>query len=360
MSEHPEGFQVTLRCATQTLLTALHYAGKVREAAEKWESPDRDQCRSIIGDYLTLRQELEKARQLEAAIGEEYSQLCGTTAHHTTVSVIPAHLNAYARADAVHHAFAVLLFGLPLLRDDGSGNTYELDYSPASDPLWLTDRLVTGYHLVRKNVLDLASLHCGQIPTELTRADFETLKEWRILSPAKPADARGDETCPKGECTMSEQTATNTLPSILSKLEAGLSALLGSDDAWKAASVGPASQKKPMKTQEANDKAMKLARKLRKAFFFLSENQQAEMIGCSWQTWARTKFYEEAQKKRPGGKRRKVSSPKTVSLTSELEAVTGEGDKEEVLQALIADHNADAEPSPLETRPRKIHSRKRL
>jgi hypothetical protein len=123
-------------------------------------------------------------------------------------------------------------------------------------------------------------------------------------------------------------------------------------------------QTRRMTVEEANTKAMKLARKMRAGFFALSERQQAKQIGCSWQTWSRTPFYRKAQAKRPAGKRSKPPSPKTESLTAGREAVTGEGDKDEVLQQLIAEQEADKEPSPLETappnRPRKIHSRKRL
>lgn len=115
-----------------------------------------------------------------------------------------------------------------------------------------------------------------------------------------------------------------------------------------------------MTVDDANEKAMKLAHRMRAGFFALSERQQAKLIGCSWTTWKRTPFYAEAQEKRPAGKQQQSSSPKTESLTAGREAVTGEGDKDEVLKHLIAEQEADKEPSPLESGPRKIHSRKRL
>jgi hypothetical protein len=128
--------------------------------------------------------------------------------------------------------------------------------------------------------------------------------------------------------------------------------------------AGVAQRRQRMTVERANDKAMKLARKLRAGFFALSERQQAKQIGCSWATWKKTEFYAKAQARRPAGKRSTVSSPKAESLTAAREAVTGEGDKEEVLQQLIAEQEADKEPSPLESdapgRPRKVHSRKRL
>jgi hypothetical protein len=121
---------------------------------------------------------------------------------------------------------------------------------------------------------------------------------------------------------------------------------------------------KRMTVAEANNKAMKLARKLRAAFFELSERQQAEMIGCSWATWHKTDFFQQAQGKRRLRESRQPSSPETVSLTDGREAATGEGCKDEVLEELIAQQQADHEPSPLEPdqegRPRKIHFRKRL
>lgn len=119
-------------------------------------------------------------------------------------------------------------------------------------------------------------------------------------------------------------------------------------------------QTRRMTAEEANAKAMKLAHKMRTGFFALSERQQAKLIGCSWKTWRKTEFYPKAQAERPAGKRSKTSSPKAESLTAGREAVTGEGDKDEVLQQLIAEQEADKEPSPLESHQRKIHSRKRL
>jgi hypothetical protein len=119
-----------------------------------------------------------------------------------------------------------------------------------------------------------------------------------------------------------------------------------------------------MTIAQANDKAKKLAHKMRKGFFALSQRQQAEMIGCSWATWKKTEFYRIAETKRPGGKRKRTSTPKTVSLTPLLEAVTGEGDRDEALKQLVAEQEADMEASPLDDdppdRPRRIHSRKRL
>jgi hypothetical protein len=119
-----------------------------------------------------------------------------------------------------------------------------------------------------------------------------------------------------------------------------------------------------MSVDRANEKAQRLAMKMRMAFFALSERQQAELIGCSWKTWTKTPFYKKAKEKRPAGLGRKPASPKTASLTPKVEATTGEGDRDEVLQQLIEEQEADREPSPLESdppnRPRQVHFRKRL
>jgi hypothetical protein len=84
-----------------------------------------------------------------------------------------------------------------------------------------------------------------------------------------------------------------------------------------------------MTVQTANQKAMELAKKMKRTFFALSQRVQAILIGCSWQTWAKTPFYQVAKEKAPP---RKVASRKAaVSLTDALEAVTAEGGKDEVL-----------------------------
>jgi hypothetical protein len=119
-----------------------------------------------------------------------------------------------------------------------------------------------------------------------------------------------------------------------------------------------------MTVEQANQKAQVVAHKLRKAFFALSERQQAEMIGCHWKTWAKTPSYSTLKEKGLVSTEKKPSPPKTESLTSGREAVIGEGDRDEVLKNLIAELEADKEPSPLENDPpdrqRKVHFRKRM
>jgi hypothetical protein len=128
----------------------------------------------------------------------------------------------------------------------------------------------------------------------------------------------------------------------------------------------PTAKRAHMTKESANKRAMELARVMGKTFFLLSESEQARQIGCTWRTWSKTEFYQKAQKRRgklatrpTQGKR--AGSPRTVSFTSDLEKVTGEGDREEVLERLAAEQRADDEGSPLDgSKPRKIHCRKRL
>jgi hypothetical protein len=156
------------------------------------------------------------------------------------------------------------------------------------------------------------------------------------------------------------------------------------------------SQRQRMSVEEADRKARDLTNtaKKKKAFFDLSETIQAEQrIGCSWGTWSKTHYFQEAVEcgwlaKRKNAKNKTGGSPPAVvSLTSALEAAVGEGRQEEVLhnlaeeegacaaanrdwtdlpkderQAILAEHEAEnaSNPSPLEPRPRKVHNRKSL
>jgi len=119
-----------------------------------------------------------------------------------------------------------------------------------------------------------------------------------------------------------------------------------------------------MTREEANQEAMKLAKEMGSTFFLLSESEQARRIGCAWKTWNRTTFFQEAQKRQKQLSNRYAAKGKgsrpVVSFTGALEAVAGEGKKDEVLEQLIADQEADHDPSPLEDGPKRVYIRKRL
>ncbi len=125
-----------------------------------------------------------------------------------------------------------------------------------------------------------------------------------------------------------------------------------------------------MTVSEANEKAKTLAKTMKKAFVTLSRREQAKKIGCSFATWKKTRFYQAAETKRPNQKPQKPRAPKAESLTSKREAVTGFGERDEVLKELalkelIAEQRADKEPSPLEDappdqRPKKVFFGKRV
>jgi hypothetical protein len=55
--------------------------------------------------------------------------------------------------------------------------------------------------------------------------------------------------------------------------------------------------------------------------------------------------------KATGRGRTKGKAPKAVALTNDLESVVGEGERHEVLNKLIAEHDADYEPSPVDDDP---------
>jgi hypothetical protein len=123
-----------------------------------------------------------------------------------------------------------------------------------------------------------------------------------------------------------------------------------------------------MTVEAANRKGMQLAKQYKQRFFAFSIRQQADLIGCSFGTWTKTPFYKQAKKRRrhqrPAGKQG-ACSPSTASLTGNLEATVGKGERDEVLNQLIAEQEANQEPSPLDDdppddRPKRVRHRKRL
>jgi len=136
-----------------------------------------------------------------------------------------------------------------------------------------------------------------------------------------------------------------------------------------ATKVG-ARNRKGMTVEQANAKASELAKKMQREFVHLSENQQAALIGTTWRTWSKTRLYAQLRKRKekeglPARRRKGGGSPRTVSLTGKLEdvLVDKEESQQRALNQLIADQEADGEPSPLEEDPlsnrRKVYARKR-
>ncbi len=131
----------------------------------------------------------------------------------------------------------------------------------------------------------------------------------------------------------------------------------------------PAPPSNRLTVEEANTKAKRLAKQMGNAFFLLSERKQFKLIGCGSKTWRNTELYKKAKKMkakvlRPS-KQGQTRSPAAMSFTSTLEAQTYDGERDEEIKRLIEDQEADQEPSPLDddlpdSRPRKVHSRKRL
>jgi hypothetical protein len=119
---------------------------------------------------------------------------------------------------------------------------------------------------------------------------------------------------------------------------------------------------------EANDVAMRLAKK-DSSFLAGGAREWARRIreetgkSCSLATVRKTLFWRKTME-RTGRGRSKGGKPNVVGLTSDLEAATGEGDKHEILERLVAEQKSDFEPSPLDPdpneRPRRVRHHKRL
>jgi hypothetical protein len=127
----------------------------------------------------------------------------------------------------------------------------------------------------------------------------------------------------------------------------------------------PAAKRRHMPCKEANEEGMRLAKRMGKRFYALSISAQAREIGCSFATWKKTKFFQVAKQRGARMARPTHRSPPVASFGRDLEAVTGEGGREEVLERLTAEQEADHEPSPVEPdppghRPKQVHCRKRL
>jgi hypothetical protein len=119
---------------------------------------------------------------------------------------------------------------------------------------------------------------------------------------------------------------------------------------------------------EANKAAMELAKQdptfvkggVRK---WAAAIRKATGKTCSIATVKKTRLWEKMMAETGRG-RSKGKTPKAVTLTNSLESVVGEGERDEVLQGLIAEHEADYEPSSVDDSPsatrRKVTHHKRV
>jgi hypothetical protein len=147
------------------------------------------------------------------------------------------------------------------------------------------------------------------------------------------------------------------------------------------ASAGPAGKKKRrpgMSVAEVNDKAREIAKRMGEDFFKLSQNRQAELIGTTWKTWSKTKLFRDVvrQGRIPARKQKRGGSKPAVTFTHSMEAVLGVGGNDAVLKQLaeneedqnrekeiahlVAEQDADQEPSPLDPSPKRVKHSKRL
>jgi hypothetical protein len=135
----------------------------------------------------------------------------------------------------------------------------------------------------------------------------------------------------------------------------------------------PRGKRPRLTTSQADQKARELDKAMGWDFRVLAETEQAKLIGCHRMTWRKTDFYAEAERKglfrkRPSRRKPGNSTP-TTSLTDAVEAregaikaKRGQGRENAQLKQLIADHEANKEPSPLDPDPpdaRKKKARKR-
>lgn len=110
-----------------------------------------------------------------------------------------------------------------------------------------------------------------------------------------------------------------------------------------------------MTVDQANEAGSKLAKKMGRTFTDLTDGKQAKLIGCSWGTWRKTPMRAQIAKRRT----KPVRTPRAVGSTDTIEAQSGEGGPDYILNQLIAEQEADGEPSPLDDdepgeRPRQI------
>jgi hypothetical protein len=124
------------------------------------------------------------------------------------------------------------------------------------------------------------------------------------------------------------------------------------------------SPKRRMTVAEADAKARALTDTpaQREKFFAMRERKQAKMIGCHWETWRKTKCFEEALNQgllepRKNAAKVRVTrrrKPAVVSLTTALEATVGMGEGDEILKQLVAAESEQAQTEISQEEYRKL------
>lgn len=97
-----------------------------------------------------------------------------------------------------------------------------------------------------------------------------------------------------------------------------------------------------MSVQDAGVEARRLADEMGEKFTKTTERKQAQLIGCSWETWSKTQLYRELYGKKPARTPGKGKSPPSLSMTPKVEAALVDGEKDEVLKQLVAEQEAEA------------------
>ncbi len=141
--------------------------------------------------------------------------------------------------------------------------------------------------------------------------------------------------------------------------------LAGIAERLEAIIAVPPQRRQRMTVEAANERALALGKEMGAAFFAMSKRQQAKLIRCSYATWEQTELFKAIHARRGAGNGgSKPTSPRTVSFTHKLQAVTGAGSNGDELKRLIAEQEHEAEPSPLEAdppdRPRRVREQKKL
>jgi hypothetical protein len=113
-------------------------------------------------------------------------------------------------------------------------------------------------------------------------------------------------------------------------------------------------QKKRLTCNEANEKAMRLARSDSSFARAPTIRRWAKAIGCSTGLVSKLPFWQKCKAKL--GSKESAKRPKVVAFTKPLEDTLGQDDPE--LKRLIEEQEADCEPSSLDNTPKYPRSRR--